>query len=205
MLRSLFYSIVNAIIPPRVREIRLAALTLEDLESLRITPPAGGGLPYHDKRVTALIGELKYNANARAYQLAGVFLSEELLGIASEELGKPLLIPIPMHPKRRRERGYNQTELLCKAALVHLNTAYIYEPEVLMRVSHTPPQQTLTRRKRLSNVKNSMRVVETEKVRGRVCVVIDDVSTTGATLAEAARALYKAGARKVHTVALARS
>lgn len=190
----------------REREARVASLTAEDLEMLRMNPPAGGGLPYHDLRITALIWELKYKANSKALRLAGEFLSEELLGIASEEIGKPLLVPVPMHSARKKIRGYNQTELLCEAVLrCGSADAYDYTPDILVRVKDTASQQTLARAKRLTNVKNSMHVTNPKLVEGRVCVVLDDVSTTGATLAEAARALKKAGARRVHTVALARS
>lgn len=179
----------------------MLALSLEDLQVLA----HHDGLPYHDSRVTALVWELKYRAHPRAVALAGAYLSEELLGIASEELGKPLLIPIPMHAERKKERGHNQTELICEAALKYIDSAYEYPPEVLMRLKNTAPQQTLARNKRLHNVKNSMKVALPEQVRGRVCVVVDDVMTTGATLEEAKRALLKAGARHVHTLALAKS
>ena len=202
MLRSLFYSIINVLIPMREREKRVSALTSEDLEMLRHED----GLPYHDLRVTALIWELKYKANKRALTLAGTFLAEELVGIASEEIGKPLLVPIPMHHLRKKVRGYNQTELLCEAALeCGAKDAYEYAPAALVRIQNTAPQQTLARRYRLTNVKNSMSVSSPELIKGRICVVLDDVSTTGATLAEAARALKKAGARRVHLLALARS
>ncbi len=202
MLRSLFYSIINAVIPMRTHEARVANLTQDDLESVR----HADGLPYHDPRITALVWELKYKASWRALSLAGTFLGEELLAIAAEELGKPLLVPVPMHTERKRERGYNQTELLCKAALAAVGAdAFEYAPQVLVRVRHTAPQQTLARAKRLNNVKNSMHAIDAQKIKGRVCVVVDDVATTGATLAEAARALKSAGARKVYTLALARS
>jgi len=74
-----------------------------------------------------------------------------------------------------------------------------------VRTLATEPQQKLARHIRLKNVKNSMEAANPVNIKGRVCVVVDDVATTGATLAEAARALRKAGARRVHTLALARS
>jgi competence protein ComFC len=162
------------------------------------------GLPYHDPRVQALVWELKYRASRRARALAGEFLAETLLALAAEELGRPLLVPVPMHPVRRRARGHNQTELLCKAALKSLGGALEYAPQALKRIKDTPTQQGLERSKRLQNVKNSMQG-ERAAVRGRVCVVVDDVTTTGATLEECKRALKQAGARRVHLVALARS
>ena len=168
-------------------------------------------LPYKEKVVTALVWELKYRANPRAAALAGAFLAEELMATAVEELGKPLLIPVPMHSARRRERGYNQTELLCTYAIRALNEVegrndcFDYAPDILIRTRATPPQQGLPKHERLKNIKNSMRVASPERVHGRACVVVDDVTTTGATLIEARRALLAAGAARVHLVALAQS
>ena len=202
MLRSLFYSIINAIIPMRSTEVCVASLSTEALEQLRHSD----GLPYHDPRVTALVWEVKYKASTHALQLAGAYLAEELLGIAQEELGTIMLVPVPMHAERRKARGYNQTELLCKAALAQTKSdGFEYAPWALERTKNAAPQQTLARHKRLHNVKNSMYAPQPEKIKGKVCIVVDDVATTGATLAEASRALMCAGARKVHLVALARS
>jgi len=195
---ALFYYIVDALVPPRESERAARGLTPEALFTLA---NARGELPYRKARVRALVWELKYRGTARAARIAGEFLSEALLGIAAETVGTPLLIPAPMHPARRRARGHNQTELLCEAALKHLGRAYEYAPHALRRVRHTPPQQGLMRGKRLRNVHGSMQAGGA--VRGRACVVVDDVMTTGSTLAEARRALLLAGAREVHTVVLA--
>lgn len=195
---------VDLIVPPRPTERVVRMLTLEQLQGLETSSPAGEALPYHDPRVQALVWELKYRASRRAQALAGAFLAETLLAVAAEELGKPLLVPVPMHLARRHARGHNQTELLCKAALKHLGAALQYAPSALERIVDTKTQQGLPRAMRLYNVKNSM-VAEPAVVGGRVAIVVDDVTTTGATLAECKRALALAGARVVHTVALARS
>jgi predicted amidophosphoribosyltransferase len=167
--------------------------------------------------------------------LAGEFLAEELLALASEELGRPLLLPIPMHGSRLSERGHNHTELLCQAALAHLEApadssgkivwpamgptqdgrpedfftglsakAFDYTPRAISRIRMTTEQQKLSREARLNNLKNSMQA-DPKAVAGRVCVVVDDVTTTGATFAEATRALKAAGALRVHCVTLAQS
>ncbi len=192
--------LINLVVPRRASERMVASLTMRDLEMLQ-TPH---GLPYHAHEAQALVWEIKYYGNKRAAQLAGALLAEELLAIASEELGRPLLIPVPMHKARRRERGHNQTELLCEAALQTLGQAYEYAPQALARVTNTPHQQGLERTKRLGNVKNSMQA-DAKFVAGRTCVVVDDVSTTGATFAEATRALKALGAARIHCVALAQS
>ncbi len=163
-------------------------------------------MPYHDPRVTALVWELKYHGTRRSAALAGEYMAEILLAAASEELGVPLLIPVPMHAARRRERGHNQTELLCVAALRHLGDTFEYAPKALVRTLYTKTQQGLPRAERLNNIKNSMAAGPgAGRIAGRVCIVVDDVTTTGATLEEAQRALRQAGARAVHCIALARS
>jgi ComF family protein len=179
----------------------MASLTLDTLVALKHED----GLPYHDPRVTSLVWEVKYKANPRALALAGALLAEEVRTIASEELGTLALIPVPMHPERRKARGYNQTELLCEAMLKNLADQVEYLPRVLSRIRNSVPQQTLARSTRLHNVKGSMQVAERTEIAGKTCIVVDDVATTGATLLEAERALKRAGAKKVYTLALARS
>jgi len=202
MIKEFFADIIDFVLPPRPTERVVRSLDIEILQSLGGEEP----MPYHDPRVTALVWELKYHGTRRSAALAGEYLSEILLAAASEELGIPLLVPVPMHAARRRERGHNQTELLCEAALLHLGNTFEYAPKVLVRTINTKTQQGLPRAERLKNIKNSMAVgPDGGSIAGRVCIVVDDVTTTGATLEEAKRALKSAGARTVHTIALARS
>ena len=201
MIKEFFADIIDLVLPPRPTERVVRSLHIETLQSLGGEDP----LPYHDPRVTALVWELKYHASSRSAALAGEYLAEILLAAASEELGVPLLIPVPMHAARLRERGHNQTELLCESALLHIGNTFEYIPKALVRTVNTKTQQGLPRAERLKNIKNSMRVADPNRVAGRVCIVVDDVTTTGATLEEAKRALRLAGARSVHTIALASS
>ena len=201
MIKEFFADIIDLVLPPRPTERVVRSLHIETLQSLGGEEP----LPYHDPRVPALVWELKYHASSRSAALAGEYLAEILLAAASEELGVPLLIPVPMHAARLRERGHNQTELLCESALLHIGNTFEYMPKALVRTVNTKTQQGLPRAERLKNIKNSMRVADPNRVAGRVCIVVDDVTTTGATLEEAKRALRLAGARSVHTIALASS
>ncbi|OGC88120.1 hypothetical protein A2419_01460 [Candidatus Adlerbacteria bacterium RIFOXYC1_FULL_48_26] len=197
--------LLDSIAPPRATDEVVRALTLQELRKLTLRGDKSGSLPYHDERVTALVWELKYFTHKRAAKLAGAILADVLVGIAAESLGTPLLIPIPMHAARRRERGHNQTEVLCGAALVHAKDFFEYKPRILARVKATPQQQGLHKSEREQNLTKAMKVLDEKEVKGRVCVVVDDVSTTGATFAEATRALREAGAREIICVALAYS
>jgi ComF family protein len=205
-MRRHFYMLVSHILSfvttPRPSEEVVSSLTLPQLFELG---GHTGVLPYHDTRVKALVWELKYYRHPHALELAGAVLAEQMVGMASESLGVPLLIPVPMYTARRRARGHNQTEVLCAAALVHARGFVQYEPRALVRTRNTPSQQGLPKHLRLYNVEGSMSAPNTELVRGRTCLVVDDVTTTGATLAEAARALRQAGAAEVLCLALARS
>ena len=206
LLRNFILYTLDLVAPPRRTEHAVRVLKPDDLLALASLE---GPLPYHDERVRALIWELKYRGNSIAAAVAGEYMSELLRAEMGESLGKPLIVPMPMHRERRRERGYNQTELLCESALQCLGDAgtssFEYEPHALERVRHTSPQQGLARHKRLTNVKKSMHVKDPARVGGRVCIVVDDVSTTGASFAEAKRALLEAGASEVHCLPLARS
>ncbi len=211
----------------RPTELLTEGLTVADLERIA---RYDGMLPYTDKRVRALVWEVKYYAAGNATKIAGEYLAQLLLAEAADIVGTPLLIPMPMHPKRRKQRGHNQTEVLCEAALKELpkgrdkNSLAVHSPcragthpedfftegfsysnNVLERVRHTKPQQGLERHNRLQNVKGSMQVADPSKITGRVCIVVDDVTTTGASFAEAKRALKEAGAAEVRCVALAQS
>lgn len=203
MLRTLFSPLIELVLPPRRTEVLVRELSMNTLRSIA-AQSTDGTLPYHDPRVTALMWEIKYYGNSRATACGAEILSDLLLDCAQEALGTPILIPIPMHEVRRKERGFNHTETLCVRTLKDTHQFFEYTPRALVRVRNTPRQQGLTRDARLRNIEHSM-LADTDMVRGRTCVVVDDVTTTGATFAEAKRALLSEGASSVLYVALARS
>ncbi len=116
-----------------------------------------------------------------------------------------LLIPVPLHPRRLRERGFNQAHVLAaealRAGLLASRTAM--EPRALHRVRETPPQTRLSRARRLENLRGAFEA-RPDRVRGRTVLLVDDVMTTGATIEACAGALMRAGARRVDAVAVAR-
>jgi ComF family protein len=122
----------------------------------------------------------------------------------------PLIVPVPLHPSRRRERGFNQSELLAAGlvqVLARRNAGR--DPKLvkscLCRKRATPPQTVLSVSARRENLRGAFEVAKPEEVRGRVIVLVDDVMTTGATLSACARALKRAGAARVLGLTLARA
>jgi ComF family protein len=111
-----------------------------------------------------------------------------------------LVVPVPLHPKRLAERGYNQSALL--GAKIARTLHARYAPRALVRVRDTPKQSSLDRAERLVNLQNAFRVRGESMDYARI-LLVDDVKTTGATLEACAAALHEAGARQVLALVLA--
>jgi ComF family protein len=115
----------------------------------------------------------------------------------------PLIIPVPLHPSRLRERDYNQSALL--AHRLAIIAAMPHDETALRRVRHTSSQvKTHSRVERLDNMRGAFAVVRPEAIADRDIILVDDVYTTGATSEDCARALTEAGARSVSVITLAR-
>lgn len=121
-----------------------------------------------------------------------------------------MLVPVPLHRSRERERGFNQAELLAHGLSVALarsqgEQAPRVEARALRRTRATPPQTGLSLSARRENVRGVFAVSDAARVRDRAIVLVDDVMTTGATVSACARALKDAGARVVAAFTLARA
>ena len=112
-----------------------------------------------------------------------------------------LLIPVPLHKQRLRERGFNQALLLVKE-LSH-RTGIPYLKRVLQKRRPTIPQANLSGKEREKEVKGAFLVVGREKVEGKSILLVDDVYTTGATVRECSKVLMAAGAERVDVLTLA--
>ena len=114
-----------------------------------------------------------------------------------------VLVPIPLAPKRLRQRGYNQSEALARALSRLWRVPVV---DVLVRSRETATQTALTPETRLANVAGAFTPGRRPGVsRDTTCILVDDVFTTGATLAEAARALEQAGARTIFGITFGRA
>ena len=113
------------------------------------------------------------------------------------------ILPVPLHPKRLREREFNQCVLLARPLAARLGIPL--DLDAVERVRHTLPQSASSEADRRKNLRGAFRVRSPERVKGRSILLLDDVYTTGATLEELARSLLSAGARRVSGLTLARA
>lgn len=162
---------------------------------------------YHDTILPHAIHTWKYRFLAGIAKPLGQFLVTSLE--RSAVTLPDLILPVPLHPRRLRFRGFNQSELLAKelAATLTPGLPIPILTGVLIRTRYTRPQmKTDSREERLANLKNAFAIVEgkDELINNKSLWLIDDVATTGTTLEECARALKQAGAKNVYGIVLAR-
>lgn len=162
--------------------------------------------PFHYRgSIASAIKKLKYKKRVLA---VGKTLIELLLDEVKEHplsLGKKaVVVPVPLHPFKKIERGYNQAEILAKIFAESLGLKL--KPGWLERKRETLSQTKLKLKERRKNVKDAFAVPENYKkeLRGEDIVLFDDVFTTGATVGECANTLKRAGARFVYIITLAK-
>ncbi|OGG50420.1 hypothetical protein A2704_05790 [Candidatus Kaiserbacteria bacterium RIFCSPHIGHO2_01_FULL_54_36b] len=207
--------IFDTILPLRERHARTKARTAEDIPLIPTVHELLGVqittlMDYRQSAVQDLVRSLKYDGSGHGAQLAaellGDFLREEIASQRTFSQRKILIVPVPLHKSRARERGFNQIELVLQKLPKEfrdgtLSTLALY---ALTRIRETAPQTRLPRSERLSNVAGAFAVTNAAFVQKTHVFLVDDVTTTGATLANAATPLRRAGA-EVTLIALARA
>lgn len=114
-----------------------------------------------------------------------------------------LIMPVPLHPKRLRQRGFNQALILAREISRHFSIALDFLS--LRRIVFTEPQVGLGRDMRERNIKGAFSVADKGRIKGEKIILVDDVYTTGSTVRECAQALIKSKAEKVAVLTLART
>lgn len=154
---------------------------------------------------------LKYKGKKRLAESFAEIIYDKILEELSElsvmeNFRNVILIPIPLSTKRYRERGYNQAELICKELIkinnlrhgVDIKNNFRLENNILIKPKETEHQARIENRaERLKNIIGSFAIKSEETIKGRNIILIDDITTTGATLNEARKILKQAGARKI--------
>jgi ComF family protein len=162
---------------------------------------AGTSLGPYEGALRVAIHELKFSGRRRAAARLAELLLESPATRALVETSD-VLVPVPLHPRRLRERGFNQAELL--AHELGRRVARPSAPDALVRRLDTAPQAGLSASARRRNVRAAFAVRSKPKVAGKTVTLVDDVVTTGATALACGRELLAAGAREVRLLSVAR-
>ena len=151
----------------------------------------------YESPISGLIKRAKYR-NAR-YILD--YFAEKLANVCFAEFAKSeVLCSVPMSEKRLKKRGYNQSEYLAKKVSGIINVPF---SDCIVKTRETKRQAKLTRSERLKNLTDSFKVKDRKAVRGKNVLLVDDVSTTGATAEAVSSKLKKAGALRVYLLTVA--
>jgi ComF family protein len=155
-----------------------------------------------------LIHMLKYEGVRPAANVLGRMLAEVLDGL-HPAMGdaKVLVVPVPLHIAKQRQRGFNQSEMIAKIALklAPSGNDYAFVADALERTRDTQSQIGLTRHQRRENLRGAFRVKHPDLIASQQVLLVDDVLTTGTTASECARILRRAGASKVWVATVART
>lgn len=166
-------------------------------------PPPFGRSRYAMRYSGALpdaIRRFKYGGALHLGPALAGFLAEAFFESYPEETFD-LIIPIPISRRRLRARGFNQSLIIARA--LSAKTGIAVDRRSLMKIRDTAPQASLTRERRLVNLKGSFATARGARLKGSRILLVDDVSTTGTTLSEASRVLVAAGVDGVDCLALA--
>jgi ComF family protein len=143
----------------------------------------------------------------RGFKVLGNWLGDLLAeNLGSEEdlwEGVDALIPVPLHPKKERKRGFNQAQVLAKRLAAHKSLSLLERR--LIKVANVPAQTSLEAGERAKNVRGAFRIRKAKDLEGKIVLLVDDVYTTGSTLRECSLVLKKAGVREVRAVTVAQA
>jgi competence protein ComFC len=152
--------------------------------------------------VREIIHRFKYSRQIYLRHLVARWLRAALDDQRLRDRRFDVIVPVPLHPARQRERGFNQASLLAELLSVEIS---VPSRPLLERIRYTNTQTALDRTERMENLHDAFRLRKTANVRDLRVLLIDDVLTTGSTLSECARVLKRAGAISVHAATAARA
>lgn len=170
-------------------------------------------LAAYETEMVSLIHAIKYSGDIpSALDLSYLLFSLLESTLVKEDITY-LVVPVPLHREKEKERGYNQAQIIsaniCRLADIYgqLGLRLVHAPELLVRRKHTRVQRSLDKAARLENVQDAFALGEGQKeiVKDRDILIIDDVLTSGATIYSAAASLREAAAGSITAVTLARA
>jgi ComF family protein len=154
----------------------------------------GRAIGAYEGSLRAIVHALKYDGRRSVAKPLASLLAQHGADVL---MNADVVVPVPLHRSRKRSRGFNQAAEIAR----HLP---VPAADVLRRVRATPSQTDLPAARRHANVRNAFALRRHARIKDRVVVLVDDVSTTGATLEASAQVLLEAGAREVRALTVAR-
>lgn len=143
----------------------------------------------------------------RGFEILGLFLGDILAGALGDEVdlwdGVEAIIPVPLHPKKKRKRGFNQAQIVARQLARHKRIKLL--DGHLIKVRNVPPQTSLEAGEREKNVRGAFQVRKEQELKGKIVLLVDDVYTTGSTLRECSRVLSAAGVKEVRALTVAQA
>ncbi|TSC61781.1 MAG: phosphoribosyltransferase [Parcubacteria group bacterium Gr01-1014_48] len=210
MLKKIIRSILDVIYPPRKAERSWRNKTAEELTAFLPAAPAHlhtniyALFDYKNAIVRDIIWSLKYDGSPEAANLCAKLLYDIIVAEVAEQalfltMEKPLLIPIPLSRKREQERGFNQcVRITNELEKLDNNRCFALCKNILIKQRDTPSQtKSQNKQERAENLRGCFNIPNPDDVRNKDIIIVDDVMTTGSTLAEATATLKRAGARKI--------
>lgn len=157
---------------------------------------------FKNKIVQEAVHKLKYSyIKDLSTPLAFLILSH--LYLRNIEIDKDfVIVPVPLSDKKKRKRGFNQSEEIGK--IISETTGMPLFSDVLMKTKDTKPQMELKRNERIENIKDCFKAKNEDKIKNRTILLLDDVYTTGSTMEECAKVLKHSGAGSVWGITAAR-
>jgi ComF family protein len=176
----------------------------------RTDPPFERAAAYgsYDGALRDLIHLLKFQQVRPAAAVLGRMLAETIAHLEQAmPVGSIAVVPVPLHPRKQAQRGFNQAQMIARAALKQLSRPKRFDlcEGVLLRRRETGSQIGLTRHQRRENLRGAFAVRDTARIVNRDILLIDDVLTTGTTASECARVLLRGGAARVWVATVART
>jgi len=166
----------------------------------------------YNEYVRDLVYRFKYNGKLQRGAIFGILLFKTFIRCWVQDVssGLPdLILPVPLHIKKMRKRGFNQSSYMLRKWCKYLDQAGLIsqcdtKQKILVRNRWTESQTGLGKKERFENIKGAFQVKNSDAVQGKYVLLVDDVLTTGATLNECVRVLIKDNAKQVDVLTLAR-
>ena len=156
---------------------------------------------YNDTSAKLVLG-LKYNE--KKYLVP--YMAREML-LKLEDFGAmpDIVVPVPITEKRKKKRGFNQSELLADEMAIQSGNKFTVRTDLVLRSKDKPPQSRLTRNERLNNLHNVFALGKREDLTGKLVLIVDDVYTTGATVSEVSKILARLNPKAIIALTFAKT